>query len=129
MKKLTFEDVCNYAEWLGFKHRGEPSKSHDWTQKYVWNGWLDRQMMVLYEGPKRIVRGHKEPEVCWICVTEDGRVLSVPSRHLRKMELLPGFAFSGDGRNCINEYFDTINTKENTCLLCRMLAELEGGKK
>ena len=123
--KLTFDDVCHYAEWLGFKHRGEPSKSYDWTQTYFWNGWRNCHMMVLYEGEKRIVKGHTQPEVCWVCIDPNGKVLSVPSRHLRKMEQVKGFGFTDTGRGCLAEYFDTINTKKPS-LLDRLLGENGG---
>lgn len=80
---FTFEEAIRYAELLGYEHRGEPSRAKDYTYTFWQTPHYDK-LMVLYEGKKRILRGHNEPEVCWICLHQDGSVSSVPSRYFRK---------------------------------------------
>lgn len=88
----TFETVCEYAQ-LMFKKREGESRSTDFAHQYFLNPWTQSNILVLYEGEKRTLQGHKEPEVCWICIDCYGKVSSIPSRHLRKMMPLPGFKF------------------------------------
>lgn len=92
-KRLSFEDVVRYAELCECEHRGEPSKATDHTGKFFYNHWLGLDMVVLYEGPRRVLAGHDKPEVCWWCLCEDGGVRSIAARHLRMMDEKKGFVF------------------------------------
>lgn len=101
---IKFLDVVGYAEWVGFKHRGEESKATDWTGAFLYQPWAHKVIMVLYEGEKRILCGHTEPEVCWVCIYEDGSVASIPSRTLRQMDRTAGFGFEDKGRQLVYDY-------------------------
>lgn len=119
---LTFEEVVKYAEIKGYTHREEPSRAKDYTKTYWEYPWIpNTTIMALYEGEKRTLRGKKEPEVCWICISCYGNIMSVPSRHIRKMKELRGFGFlpeiSDHIKKTINGYdepdiLDYIKSKE-----------------
>lgn len=91
MAKLTFEDVVKYAELCECEHRDEFSRATDYTGKFFHNHWIHQNMMVLYEAPRRVLKGHDKPEVCWWCIAEDGGIRNIPSRHLRMMDEKKGF--------------------------------------
>ena len=99
--ELTFEDVIHYAEKIGCLHRGEPSKATDYTHRYFYNHWIRQYMMALYEAPKRTLRGHDKPEVCWWCLSSDGHIQNVPSRHLRMMDEKKGMPLWDEGYDMI----------------------------
>lgn len=80
--KFSFEEIVNYAEKLGYAHRGDSSRAKDYTHTYWQTPFFD-YLMVLYEGEKRTIRGRTEPEVCWICIHQDGSISSTPSRYFR----------------------------------------------
>ena len=110
--RFTFEEVVKYAEYLGYQHRNEPSRAKDYTFTF-WRTPQYDSVMVLYEGPKRLIRGHKEAEVCWICIHEDGSVSSIPSRYFRNyFTQLPGFGFNDEGKQKVCDVIRTINNKE-----------------
>lgn len=91
---LTFEEVVKYAEMKGYAHREDQSRAKDYTKTYWEYPWRpNTTIMALYEGEKRTLRGKKEPEVCWICISCYGDIMSVPSRHIRKMNAVRGFGF------------------------------------
>lgn len=94
---LTFEDVCRYAEMIGCEHREGPSKAKDYTQNYFWNPWRRRYLMVLYEAPKRMLRGCVKEEVCWWCIDCDARVSNEAARNLRLMTPAKGLGISKQG--------------------------------
>jgi hypothetical protein len=100
-KRLSFDEIVKYAELLGFEHRGEPSRAVDFTYTFWMTPHYDR-LMVLYEGKKRVVRGRSKAEVCWICIHKDGKVSSVPSRHIRQFYTnMPGFPLTDEAKEKI----------------------------
>ena len=103
---MTFNDVCHYAELSGCPHREEPSRAKDLTQTYYWNPWRKRYIMVLYEAPRRILRGGTKPEVCWWCIDSDANISNEASRNIRLMEPAKGIGMSKEG-------VDKILTKIN----------------
>lgn len=105
-RKLTFEDVCLYAEKLGCGHREGPSKAKNVAGQFFYNHWTHRIIMPLYEGPKRTIKGKNKPEVCWWCLDSAGNVSSVPSRYLRMMDAAKGLAIWNSGYDII---INTIN--------------------
>lgn len=109
---ITFEDVCEYAKNAGFAPRGEESKAKDYTQTYWHNPWAHFNIMVLYEGEKRTLRGHEKPEVCWICIDCFGNIMSIPSRHIRMMDSICGFGLTAEGRDKIIKYKNNIQEAE-----------------
>ena len=113
---FTFEEIVYYAEQNGYEHRGEPSRAKDFTFTFWMSPWSGEVIMVLYEGERRILRGHETPEVCWICIYPDGSVGSIPSRYLRRHYIQQkGFAFSHIGKQRIADFYkeDNKNGKEN----------------
>lgn len=94
--EITFDMLCEYAKELGFKPRPieENSKAKDITQTYYKMPWNGQNIMTLYEGEKRTLRGRDVPEVCWICINSSGDVMSIPSRTIRQMTTLRGFGLS-----------------------------------
>lgn len=108
---FSFEEIVEYAEILGYKHRSEKSRAFDYTKTYWRSPWDGKLMMVLYEGERRIVGNRKTPEVCWITIKEDGLIGSVPSRYFRKFfEPMMGFGFDDNARRQIAE---TLRHKED----------------
>lgn len=97
MAKLTFEDCITYAEKSGAQHREGESKAANLTQTYWFNPWRRVPIMVLYEAPKRVLFGHKEEEVCWICIDPEGNLYNEAARNIRRMDKRPGFGFSNWG--------------------------------
>lgn len=112
MVKLTFEDVCRYAEKIGCLHREGPSKATDYTQHYFRNHWINQSIMVLYEAPRRTLKGHDKPEVCWWCISSDGRIHSIPSRHLRMMDEIRGMSIWEEGADMIIKELNNIQEAE-----------------
>lgn len=108
MTKLTFEDVCRYAELRGCPHREEESRAKDLTQNYYWNPWRRRYIMVLYEAPRRILRGGTKPEVCWWCIDGDGNISNEASRNLRRMDPAKGLAMYSDAVDKIQAVLNGI---------------------
>lgn len=108
MAKLTFEQVVEYAEKVGCEHRGEPSRATNYTQHYFRNHWMQMNMMVLYEAPRRTLKGHDKPEVCWWCITPNGHLHSIPSRHLRMMDEIRGFVLWEEGYDLIMKTLNNI---------------------
>lgn len=99
--ELTFEEIIKYAELLGYEHRDDISRAKDYTFTF-WQTPNYDKIMVLYEGQRRILRGHIEPEVCWICLHQDGFVSSVPSRYFRRFYIqLKGFPLTQEGKQKI----------------------------
>lgn len=109
---MTFTDVCHYAELSGCPHREEPSKAKDLTQTYYWNPWKRRYIMVLYEAPRRILRGGTKPEVCWWCIDADGTLYNEASRNIRMMDSAKGFAIGTEGFNKITKVLNNIQEAE-----------------
>lgn len=103
-EKLTFEEVCRYAELEGYEHREGPSRAKDMTQLYVKAPWNGRIFMVLYEAPKRTLKGHDEPEVCWWVIGCHGDIHSEASRNIRRMKLERGFSFTDEANEHIKKY-------------------------
>ena len=96
-RKLTFEDVCIYAEKLGCAHREGVSKAKNHAGQFFYNHWTHRIIMPLYEGPKRAIKGKEKPEVCWWCLDSAGNISNVPSRYLRIMDAAKGLAIWTSG--------------------------------
>lgn len=88
----NFDTVCRYGE-LRYNRREGPSKAKDLSCTYYYNHWKQVNIMALFEGEKRTLRGHDKPEVCWICIDEFGELSSIPARHLRMMDSICGFGF------------------------------------
>lgn len=107
-RKLTFQDVCDYAEKIGCGHRQGVSRAKNYAGQFFYHHWLHRVVMALYEAPKRTIKGHNKPEVCWWCLDSAGNVHNVPSRHLRTMDVAKGLGIWTSG-------YDTIikTLKEN----------------
>ena len=112
-QKLTFANVCRYAEICGRSHRQEASRAKDMAQLYLYMPWGNKTIMVLYEGERRVVRGHDKPEVCWICVGPDAELMSIPSRTLRMMTPRPGFGFWERGRDKVFRVLNGFITNED----------------
>lgn len=108
-QRITFEEIIEYAEIMGFAHREGPSRAKNYSHLYFYNHWVHESIMVLYEGERRTLRGHDKPEVCWICVNYRGQVMSVPSRHLRLMDSMCGFGLSDQGFAAIKQ---TLNNNK-----------------
>lgn len=94
---MTFTDVCHYAELSGCLHREDPSRAKDLTQTYYWNPWRRRYIMVLYEAPRRVLRGGTKAEVCWWCIDGDANISNEASRNLRLMTPAKGIGISDMG--------------------------------
>ena len=94
---MTFTDVCHYAELSGCPHREDSSKAKDLTQTYYWNPWRRRYIMVLYEAPRRILRGGTKPEVCWWCIDGNGNLMNEASRNIRLMVPAKGIGIGKEG--------------------------------
>ena len=94
---MTFNDVCHYAELSGCSHREDPSRAKDYTQNYFWSPWRKRYLMVLYEAPRRILRGGTKPEVCWWCIDSDANISNEAARNLRLMEPAKGLGIGKEG--------------------------------
>ena len=107
---MTFTDVCHYAELSGCPHREDPSKAKDLTQTYYWNPWRRRYVMVLYEGPRRILRGGTKPEVCWWVIDGDGNLWSEASRNIRLMEPAKGLRIGEMGYDKIMKVLNNYNS-------------------
>lgn len=100
MERIEFYELCDYALLdRGYPARAkeEKSRAKDMTGQIL--NLFGSNYLVLYEGERRILRGHDKPEVCWICVSEDGKVTSIAARHLRKGTPVSGFALWEDFRN------------------------------
>lgn len=97
MAKLTFEDVCRYAELLGCEHREEPSRAKDYTGQFFKSPWTGYPVMILYEAPRRIPKNKDVPEVCWWAIDGLGNVGGLYSRTIRLMEPAKGLAISDAG--------------------------------
>lgn len=115
---MTFNDVCHYAELSGCPHREDPSRAKDLTQKYYWSPWRKRYIMVLYEAPRRILRGGTSPEVCWWCIDSDGGLSNEASRNLRLMDEAKGIGISDVGAEKIlrvlnNEKINKMEDENN----------------
>ena len=111
-RKLTFEDVCEYAEKVGCPHREEASKAKDYTGKFFFNHWKNKNIMPLYEAPKRTLQGKDKPEVCWWCIDSAGNIDNVPSRHLRMMDEAKGLAIWDCGYETIMKTLNGIQEAE-----------------
>lgn len=114
--KLTFEDVCRYAELSNCLHREDLSKAKDLTQTYYWNPWRNCYIMVLYEAPKRLLRGGVNPEVCWWCIDGEGELTNEASRNIRRMTPAKGLGITVDGYDKIMKVLnmeDHNNGKNN----------------
>ena len=110
---MTFTDVCHYAELSGCPHREDSSKAKDLTHTYYWNPRRRRYIMVLYEGPRRILRGGTKPEVCWWVIDGDGNRWSEASRNIRLMEPAKGLRIGEMGYNKIMKVLNNyINKKD-----------------
>lgn len=109
-KKITFEDVVRYAELCGKAHRSDSSRAKDMSQLLLHNPYNNQNIMVLYEGERRTPRGHDKPEVCWICISPDGSLSSVPSRVLRQMGPSRGFGFWPKGREKLERVLNGTTT-------------------
>ena len=101
-EKALFRILCEYAKDKGFAARNEESKAKDYTQHYFC--MYNQIYMALYEGERRIVRGHDKPEVCWICIDYNGDLHSIPSRTIRTSTQLRGFGLYGPAKEKILEY-------------------------
>ena len=113
--KLTFDEVCRYAELCGKKHREGKSGSNlrDMTQEYLYHAYGNKTIMVLYQGERRVVRGKTEPEVCWICVGPDAELMSIPSRTLRMFCAQKGFGLTDKGKEKIFRVLNGFITNED----------------
>ena len=100
-RKLTFADVCEYAEKLGCAHREGPSRAKNYAGEFFFNHWRNKTIMPLYEAPKRTLKGKTKPEVCWWCMDSAGNVENVAARHLRMMDAVKGLAIWTCGYNTI----------------------------
>ena len=121
---MKFADVCAYAQEV-FPERDPSEKGADRVTDWTYTFWLHPYqhcpMMVLYQGQKRLAsRAPKaKPEVCWICVTARGDVISVPSRLLRDLAYdktncwsLAGFSFWKQGREKITAWLAAQATED-----------------
>lgn len=89
-----FKRVCDFA-LRGFPAREDASKAKDITGMIFINTYTNSDMrwIALYEGERRIVGNRDTPEVCWICIGENGHIKSIAARHIRKMKEVPDFRF------------------------------------
>lgn len=110
---MTFNDVCHYAELSGCPHREDQSRAKDLTQTYYWNPWRRCYLMVLYEGPRRILRGGTKPEVCWWVIDSDGNLWSEASRNIRRMDPAKGLRIGEEGYNKIMKVLNGYINKED----------------
>ena len=110
---MTFTDVCHYAELSGCPHREDQSRAKDLTQTYYWNPWRKCYLMVLYEGPRRILRGGTKPEVCWWVIDSDGTLWSEASRNIRRMDPAKGLRIGEIGYNRIMKVLNGYMDKED----------------
>ena len=110
---MTFTDVCHYAELSGCPHREDQSRAKDLTQTYYWNPWRKCYLMVLYEGPRRILRGGTKPEVCWWVIDSDGNLWSEASRNIRRMDPAKGLRIGEIGYNRIMKVLNGYMDKED----------------
>lgn len=97
MAKLTFEDVCRYAELSGCEHRQEPSRAKDYTGQFFTSPWTGHPVMILYEGPRRIPKGKETPEVQWWAIDSLGNLAGLYSRTIRMMTPAKGLAIGDTG--------------------------------
>lgn len=111
-RKLTFDDVCEYAEKLGCEHRNETSRAKNYAGEFFYDPWRQTTVMVLYEAPRRIVKGHTDPEVCWWVLTSDGDVYNMPSRLLRKCTPAKGLSIWTTGYDKIKKKLNGIEDEE-----------------
>lgn len=110
---FTFDEIVKYAESLGWKHRGEPSRAKDYTKTF-WQTPYGEVIMALYEGERRTLRGHDKPEVCWICIHSDGSVSSLPSRYFQRyMTEKRGFRFSEYGKQTLADFYNNEGGNNN----------------
>lgn len=107
-RKITFPQIIRYAEAKGYEHRGEPSRAKDYTQYYFTQ--YGQIYMALYEGPRRILRGHDKPEVCWWCIDHNGKIVSLPSRSIRTSDYISGFGLTDKAKEEIFTFLG-INRK------------------
>ena len=108
-RKLTFEDVCLYAEKLGCGHREGQSKSKNVAGQFFYNHWKHKIIMPLYEGPKRIIKGKTKPEVCWWCIDGDGNLMNEASRNIRRMDSATGLGIGKEGYEKIMKILNNYN--------------------
>lgn len=97
--KITFNQIVKYAEGLGYEHREGPSRAKDYTQYYFRQ--YGQIYMVLYEGPRRVIRGHSKPEVCWWCIDHSGNIISLPARSIRTSDCICGFGLHEEAKKKI----------------------------
>lgn len=109
-KKITFKQLCDYAMAKGYTPRQDPSKAKDYTQYYF--AMYNQIYMALYQGERRIIRGHDKPEVCWICIDYNGKLYSIPSRTIRSSPMLCGFGLSDEAKDNICDFLG-ITRKHN----------------
>ena len=93
LERKRFEIVISWAENQGYEHRPDPSRAKDLSGLYVRSPWANKNYLVLYEAPRRTLRGQDKPEVCWWVVDCFGEIHSEASRNIRRMELIRGFGF------------------------------------
>lgn len=105
---MTFNDVCHYAELSGCSHREDPSRAKDLTQTYYWNPWRGTHIMVLYEAPRRILRGGTKEEVCWWCIDCDANIYNEASRNIRLMTPAKGLGVSIQGVEKMTKVLNNI---------------------
>lgn len=92
MEKITMAEVIDYARLdKGFTKREGKSRAKDLQGKMY--RFYGKDLLVLYEGDKRVLRGHDKPEVCWICIDCFGCVQSIAARHLRHCDPCSSFCF------------------------------------
>lgn len=107
--EMTYELVEEYAKQER-SPRTDVSRAKDMSHTFWELPWNGMNIMVLYEGERRTLRGHQKPEVCWICVNEYGDILSIAARHIRQANYKCGFGFNPIGRQKIIDYY---YSKEN----------------
>lgn len=100
--RITFNVLCKYAQEMGYTPRTEPNRAKDYTQYYF--AMYNQTYMSLYQGERRTLRGHDKPEVCWVCIDYNGRLHSVPSRHIRTATMIRGFSLSERAKEEIARY-------------------------
>lgn len=117
--KITFKDVVRYAELCGAYHRQGESKAKDLSQTYWYSPWSYTPLMVLYEAPKRVLYGHKEAEVCWVCIDPEGELHNEAARNIRRMESRKGFGLSEMGKLKIEAVLGGERKKLHDLIACR----------
>lgn len=104
MEKLTYEQMCRYAEMTGHAHREDQSRAKDYRGQVFRSPWSQEEnvdVVVLYEAPRRTQKGKDKPIVCWWVMDKDGTICCLYARYLRLFKQVEDFNVSAYGYNNI----------------------------